>query len=151
MHAFKDPFSHAYQRSFLVKSWNISSEGWMTASMWKYIMLPHLVVLIEYSTQVSEVFQNFITFPLQIHAKTKFKTSKNFKRWLRLLSFKTQDRIPTTRYKVSHIFLVQRGLCYPYLGGMGDTGLFDHHHPPPPYTDTHTNTHKHTHAYTPEM
>ena len=53
-------------------------------------MLPHLVLLIEYSTEVSEVFQNFITFysfSLQIHAKNTFKTSKNLKR---SLSFKTQ-------------------------------------------------------------
>ena len=35
---------------------------WMTTSMWKYIMLPYLVALIEYNTQVSEVFKNFITF-----------------------------------------------------------------------------------------
>ena len=35
--------------------------GGMTTGMWKCIMLP-LVVLIEHSTQVSEVFQNFITF-----------------------------------------------------------------------------------------
>ena len=29
---------------------------------WKYIMLLHLGLLIEYSTEVSEEFQNFITF-----------------------------------------------------------------------------------------
>ena len=42
-------------------------------------MPPHLVLLIEYRTKVSQVFQNFITsnyFSLQIHAKTKYKTSK---------------------------------------------------------------------------
>ena len=41
------------------------------------------VLLIEYSTEVLEVFQNFITlksFSLQIHAKTKYKTSKKLKR-----------------------------------------------------------------------
>ena len=46
-------------------------------------MLPHLVLLIEYSTEVSEVFQNFITlksFSLQIHGKTKYKTLKKMKR-----------------------------------------------------------------------
>ena len=43
----------------------------------------NLVLLTEYSTEVSEVFQSFITlkpFSLQIHAKTKFKTSNNLKR-----------------------------------------------------------------------
>ena len=46
-------------------------------------MLPDLVLLTEYSTEVSEVFQSFITlksFSLQIHGKTKFKTSNNLKR-----------------------------------------------------------------------
>ena len=45
-------------------------------------MLPHLVLLTEYSTEVSKVFQKFITlksFSLQIHAKTKYKTSKKLK------------------------------------------------------------------------
>ena len=56
-------------------------EGEKTARI--YIMLPHLVPLIEYSTEVLEVFQNFITlksFSLQIHAKTKYKASKQLKR-----------------------------------------------------------------------
>ena len=56
-------------------------------------MLPHLVLLIEYSTEVLKVFQNFITlksFSLQIHAKTKYKTSKKLKGWL---SFKVQFKI----------------------------------------------------------
>ena len=50
---------------------------------WIYIMLPHLVLLTEYSTEVLKVFRNFITlksFSLQIHAKTKYKTSKKLKR-----------------------------------------------------------------------
>ena len=38
MYAFKDPFQYAY------------------------IILSHLVLLLEYSTEVSEVFQNVITF-----------------------------------------------------------------------------------------
>ena len=40
------------------------------------------------------------------------------------------------QYWVSHRSLTGRGLRYPYLGGMGDTNVFDH--PPPP---THTHTH----------
>ena len=54
MYAFKDPFPYAY------------------------IILSHLVLLLEYSAEVSEVSQNVIafkSFSLQIHAKTKFKTS----------------------------------------------------------------------------
>ena len=42
---------------------------------------------IEYSTEVSDVFQNFIIFDffsLQIHAKTKFKTSKKFEEIIEL-------------------------------------------------------------------
>ena len=38
MYAFKDPYQYAY------------------------IILSHLVLLLEYSTEVSEVFQNVITF-----------------------------------------------------------------------------------------
>ena len=56
-------------------------------------MPPHLVLLIVYSTEVLEVFQNFITlksFSLQIQSKTKYKTSKKLKR---CLSFKTQFKI----------------------------------------------------------
>ena len=123
--------------------------GWgVTASMSKYIMLPDLVLLIEYSTQMSEVFKNFITFQsfsLHINAKTKFKTSKKLKRRLSLLSFKTQDRIPATRYKVSHRSLVGKGLCYHYLGGIEDTDVFDH---PPPHRHIHIHTHTHTHTQT---
>ena len=58
-------------------------EGENTASMDIYIMLPHLVLLIEYSTEVLKVVQNFITlksFSLQVHAKTKYKTSKKLTR-----------------------------------------------------------------------
>ena len=82
-------------------------------------------ILIEYSTQVSEVFENCITFQsfsLQIRSKTKFKTSKNFEGMIDLTELQNpiQDWIPATRYKVSR-YLVGRGLCYPYLGDMGDT------------------------------
>ena len=49
-----------------------------------------MYIIIEYSTEVSEVLQTFVTlksFSLQIHAKTKFKTSKKLRR---RLSFKSQ-------------------------------------------------------------
>ena len=49
-----------------------------------------------------------------------------------------QDRIPATRYKASHKSLVGRGLCYPYLGGTGDTNVFEQ---APTYTHTRTHTH----------
>ena len=53
-----------------------------------------------------------------------------------------QDRTSATRYKISHRSLIGKGLCYPYLRGMGDTNVYGH--TPSPNTHTHTNTHTHS-------
>ena len=46
------------QKKLLSNFWGNHQVGRLQA--WKYIILPHLVLLIEYNTEVSEVFQNFI-------------------------------------------------------------------------------------------